>query len=57
MAIPLIELLYAFLDLNLVGPSQRVELAHVDELARCAVGFVGVKDNRSLEAHGLDNQL
>ena len=48
--IPVVELLHTILDFHLVVPSEAVELAHVDELARCAIWFCRVPDNLTLEA-------
>ena len=57
LAVPLEEPLDPVLDLNLVGPTEGVELAYVDELAHCAVRLGGVELDGAGEAYGLDYQL
>ena len=38
-------------------PTQRVQLAHVNELAHSAIRLAGIKGYFALKANGLDNQL
>ena len=38
-------------------PTQRVQLAHINELAHSAVGLAGIKGYFALKANGLDNEL
>ena len=55
--IPFKQLLYTILNLDLVDPTERVELRHIDEFAHGAVRFAGIKLHRSLKAFGLDDQF
>ncbi len=38
-------------------PTQRVQLAHVNELAHSAIGLAGIKGYSAIKAYGLDNEL
>ena len=55
--VPIKQFLDTFIYLNLMRPTQRVQLAHVNELAHSAIGLAGIKGYFTLKAYGLDNEL
>lgn len=55
--VPVEEFLYSVLDFDLVGPSEAVKLADIDELAHGAIGLGGVEEDFALEVNGLYHQL
>ena len=40
-----------------MSPTKAMELAHVDELARCAIGLASVKEHFAFEAHRLHHEF
>ena len=55
--VPVEEFLYTFVDFDLVRPAEAVELAHVDELARGAVGLACVKHDFTFETNRLHDEF
>lgn len=55
--VPVKELLNALVNFNFVGPTQTVELVHVNELTRGTVGLACVKVNLALEADSFHHEF
>lgn len=55
--VPVEEFLYAFVDFDLVSPAEAVELAHVNELARGAIGLACIKHDFAFEADRLHDEF
>lgn len=55
--VPVEEFLHALVDFDLVRPAEAVELAHVDELARGAVGLARVEHDFAFETDRLHDEF
>jgi len=55
--VPVEEFLYAFVDFDLVSPAEAVELAHVNELARGAIGLACIEHDFAFEADRLHDEF
>ena len=55
--VPVEKFLYAFVNFDLVGPAEAMELTHVNELARRAIGLACVKEHFAFKANSLHDEF